>query len=61
MLLIDCLMVSQAYTPNSSQERLTGNKVTVQGTDLYPPPKTWVPPNCIFTVDDVLKVNILLI
>ena len=27
----------------------------VQGIDLYPPPDTWVPPNCKFEVDDVLK------
>lgn len=27
----------------------------VQGIDLYPPPETWVPPNCKFEVDDVLK------
>lgn len=27
----------------------------VQGVDLYPPPDTWVPPNCKFEVDDVLK------
>ena len=27
----------------------------VLGVDLYPPPDTWVPPNCIFEVDDVLK------
>jgi hypothetical protein len=28
---------------------------TVYGIDLYPPPALWVPPNCIFTVDDVTK------
>lgn len=27
----------------------------IQGVDLYPPPETWVPPNCKFEVDDVLK------
>lgn len=27
----------------------------MQGIDLYPPPDTWVPPNCKFTVDDVVK------
>ena len=27
----------------------------VQGVDLSPPPETWVPPNCKFEVDDVLK------
>lgn len=27
----------------------------VQGVDLSPPPDTWVPPNCKFEVDDVLK------
>ena len=27
----------------------------VQGIDLYPPPDTWVPPNCKLEVDDVLK------
>lgn len=29
--------------------------VTVHGVDLSPPPETWVPPNCIFEVDDVTK------
>lgn len=28
---------------------------TVHGVDLYPPPKDWVAPNCIFEVDDFLK------
>ena len=27
----------------------------MQGIDLYPPPDTWLPPNCKFTVDDVIK------
>lgn len=26
--------------------------LTVHGVDLYPPPQTWVPPNCILEVDD---------
>ena len=29
--------------------------LTVHGVDLYPPPQTWVPPNCIFEVDDLTK------
>ena len=29
--------------------------LTVHGVDLYPPPQTWVPPNCIFEVDDLSK------
>lgn len=29
---------------------------TVHGVDLYPPPQTWVPPNCILEVDDLTKV-----
>ncbi|KAJ6105283.1 hypothetical protein N7523_010093 [Penicillium sp. IBT 18751x] len=28
---------------------------TVRGVDLFPPPVTWMPPNCVFEVDDVLK------
>ena len=28
----------------------------VTGVDLYPPPETWVPPNCRLEVEDVLKV-----
>ncbi|KAJ5730705.1 uncharacterized protein N7483_005213 [Penicillium malachiteum] len=28
---------------------------TVYGVDLYPPPITWMPPNCILEVDDVLQ------
>ena len=27
----------------------------VHGVDLSPPPKTWVPPNCILEVDDIGK------
>lgn len=29
--------------------------LTVRGVDLYPPPQSWTPPNCIFEVDDVTK------
>ena len=29
--------------------------LTVHGVDLYPPPKTWVAPNCVLEVDDVTK------
>lgn len=29
--------------------------VTVTGVDLYPPPRSWMPPNCILEVDDLLK------
>lgn len=28
---------------------------TIRGVDLFPPPVTWMPPNCFFEVDDVLK------
>ncbi|KAJ5110278.1 hypothetical protein N7532_002923 [Penicillium argentinense] len=28
---------------------------TVRGVDLFPPPVTWMPPNCVFEVDDVLR------
>ncbi|KAK0124109.1 hypothetical protein ONS95_009092 [Cadophora gregata] len=28
---------------------------TVYGVDLYPPPAVWVPPNCVFQVDDVTQ------
>lgn len=26
---------------------------TVYGIDLFPPPNTWVPPNCVLEVEDV--------
>ncbi|KFY05779.1 hypothetical protein V491_09025, partial [Pseudogymnoascus sp. VKM F-3775] len=29
--------------------------LTVHGVDLYPPPVTWVPPNCVFEVDDITQ------
>ena len=29
--------------------------MVVTGIDLYPPPNTWVPPNCRLEVDDILK------
>lgn len=28
---------------------------TVRGVDIFPPPVTWMPPNCILEVDDVLR------
>lgn len=28
---------------------------TVRGVDMFPPPVTWVPPNCVFEVDDILR------
>ncbi|KAJ5178538.1 uncharacterized protein N7500_001237 [Penicillium coprophilum] len=28
---------------------------TVRGVDLFPPPVTWMPPNCILEVDNVLE------
>ncbi|CAI7667785.1 unnamed protein product [Penicillium viridicatum] len=28
---------------------------TIRGVDIFPPPVTWMPPNCIFEVDDVLR------
>ncbi|KAJ6118930.1 hypothetical protein N7471_013550 [Penicillium samsonianum] len=27
----------------------------VRGVDIFPPPVTWMPPNCVFEVDDVLR------
>ncbi|KAJ5291454.1 hypothetical protein N7478_000705 [Penicillium angulare] len=27
----------------------------VRGVDLFPPPGSWIPPNCVFEVDDVLQ------
>lgn len=29
---------------------------TVTGVDLFPPPQTWVPPNCLLEVDDATKI-----
>lgn len=28
---------------------------TVRGVDLFPPPVSWVPPNCVLEVDDALQ------
>lgn len=28
---------------------------TVRGVDLFPPPVSWMPPNCVLEVDDVLQ------
>lgn len=28
---------------------------TVRGVDLFPPPVTWVPPNCTLEVDNILE------
>lgn len=49
--------------PNSQSSRVpeypiyspTVHAGTVRGVDLYPPPVTWTPPNCILEVDDVLQ------
>ncbi|KAJ5637500.1 hypothetical protein N7490_007379 [Penicillium lividum] len=30
-------------------------QATVRGVDLYPPPITWGPPNCILEVDNILE------
>lgn len=43
------------------QLRLTSSAIlifaiaTVRGVDLFPPPVSWLPPNCILEVDDVLR------
>ncbi|KAJ5376219.1 hypothetical protein N7509_013105 [Penicillium cosmopolitanum] len=28
---------------------------TVRGVDIFPPPVSWMPPNCVFEVDDILR------
>ncbi|KAJ5688889.1 hypothetical protein N7462_003281 [Penicillium macrosclerotiorum] len=30
-------------------------EATVRGVDLFPPPVTWLPPNCVLEVDDILQ------
>ncbi|KAJ5772571.1 hypothetical protein N7520_003100 [Penicillium odoratum] len=30
-------------------------ETTVRGVDLFPPPVTWMPPNCVFEVDNALE------
>ncbi|OBT85948.1 hypothetical protein VE02_04763 [Pseudogymnoascus sp. 03VT05] len=35
-------------------DRFPGS-ITIHGVDLYPPPVTWAPPNCIFEVDDITQ------
>jgi len=34
---------------------LTSFAATIRGVDLYPPPVEWVPPNCLFELDDILE------
>ena len=36
-------------------DRLNNTIAIVRGVDLYPPPSNWVPPNCLFEVDDIQK------
>ncbi|CAG7962766.1 unnamed protein product [Penicillium nalgiovense] len=31
------------------------SSATVRGVDIFPPPVTWMPPNCLFEVDDILR------
>lgn len=31
-------------------------KAVVRGVDLFPPLVSWIPPTCIFEVDDVLQL-----
>jgi hypothetical protein len=53
-----CRQISRKYVsinvPTNIHHELT-RLVTVHGVDLYPPPATWVPPNCIFEVDDITQ------
>lgn len=36
-------------------DTLTSPAATIRGVDLYPPPVEWVPPNCLFELDDILE------
>lgn len=42
------------YFPCSYYVTLT-TPATVRGVDIFPPPVTWMPPNCLFEVDDILR------
>ena len=46
---------SNAHTSAETLRFTDTVPVTVHGVDLYPPPQTWVPPNCILEVDDAAK------
>ncbi|CAP86336.1 Pc20g10070 [Penicillium rubens Wisconsin 54-1255] len=43
-----------AIYPCSYYVTLTSS-ATVRGVDIFPPPVTWMPPNCLFEVDDILR------
>lgn len=43
-------LISQTIHRDSASDRLIAN---VRGVDLFPPPVSWMPPNCILEVDDV--------
>lgn len=34
---------------------LISPQATVHGVDVFPPPNSWVPPNCFLEVEDVTK------
>ena len=36
-------------------DKVDQTQATVRGVDLFPPPTTWVPPNCVFEVDDIQR------
>lgn len=43
------------YVSDVSSNTAAATVATVRGVDLYPPPVSWVPPNCILEVDDILE------
>lgn len=55
MLRINILMVRVVLLQTICQAYKLTKIATVRGVDLFPPPVTWVPPNCIFEVDDIQK------
>ncbi|KAJ5264690.1 hypothetical protein N7505_007483 [Penicillium chrysogenum] len=42
-------------SPKNIMDIGTGQGTTVRGVDIFPPPVSWMPPNYIFKVDDMLR------
>lgn len=40
---------------NPKAKSILTETASVRGVDLFPPPVTWMPPNCILEVDNILE------
>jgi hypothetical protein len=48
-------MVSQESLQSHQDHKKLTQPATVRGVDLFPPPVTWMPPNCILEIDNIAE------